>query len=161
MADPLAQAVMVAYCGWDPTEHVTDQEILLAGNGTRVLTLPSLHVTAVSACSVTDRWGTVLDLSIGPGATDLSWSENGVLTLKNCARLRAFPEDQQNVAVTYSGGYAEIPADLQAALDSIGKRAHGIRSKTMGKTAYTYFASGDLLLVEKMVLDRYRIVKAS
>lgn len=165
MTDPLAQAAMVAYCGWDPTEHVTNQLVLLNGNGTSLLTLPSLHVTDVSAVTVTDRWDRSVDLTIGTGSADLSWSEDGVLSLTGCGLVRAFPEGLRNVAVTYSGGYPEVPAELQAVLDSIGKRtgttSAGIRSKTMGKAAFTYVASGDLLLLEKMVLDRYRIVKSA
>jgi hypothetical protein len=165
--DPFAQAVMVAYCGWDPTVPVVDGTVLLDGNGSRLVTLPSLHVTAVTAVTVTDQWGTVNTLTIGPGFTDVSWSENGCLTYKG-HQYQGWPEDQQNVAVTYSGGYATIPAELDAVLASISKRAPsiGVQSKRLGTASITYnpqfqSSAGDLLVVEKMVLDRYRILKAA
>lgn len=168
--DPLAQAVMVAYCGWDPTVLVTDDEVELDGNGSEVVVLPSLYVTAVTSVVVTDRRGTSktylstdTPASIGAGKTSVGWGENGVLTYKGWDFGGAWPEDQRNIAVTYSGGYDQPPDDLLAALASIGKRtagAMGATSKKLGTASLTYAASvaaGGLLLVEQMVLDRYRI----
>lgn len=160
MTDPLALATMVAYCGWSPLEVLTDRTVMLNGNGARLLTLPSLHVTDVSAIVITDRWDRVVLPTVGTGSADVHWSENGCLTY----RCSIFPEDLGNVAVTYSGGYADVPADLQAAVDSLGRRSpnasSGLRSKAMGSTSLSYFASGDLLAVEKLVFNRYRILDA-
>lgn len=164
MTDPLALATMVAHCGWDPTELVIDRTVLLDGNGTRMLTLPSLHVTGVSSITITDRSDMVFYPTIGSGSGEVRWSKNGCLLYRSLVNGGVFPEDLGNVAVTYSGGYDEVPADLQAALDSVGKRSKnassGLRSKTMGSTSLSYFASGDLLAVEKMVFNRYRILDA-
>lgn len=161
--DPLAVGALVAYCGWDPTTSVTET-VLLDGNGTRLLALPSLFVTAVTAVSVTDRWGTVTTPTIGPG-TEVGWSVNGCLTWNG---VGGWPEGQQNIAVTYTGGYDFMPDDLEAALASISNRTtspvFGATSRRMGATSIGFGAqvsSGDLLMVERMVLDRYRIPRAA
>jgi len=172
--DPLAQAAMVAYCGWDPTTPVTGQVETLDGNGTTLLTLPSLYVTAVTGVTVTGGDGTVRTYSdgdspatIGPGRTQVGWSTNGVLTFKGADFGGVWPEDVGNVSVTYSGGYTALPDDLMAALTSLGKRTAGtagVTGKRLGSASLTYaaqIAAGGLLMVEQMVFDRYRIPRAS
>ncbi len=156
---------MISRCGWDPLELVRDRTLLLDGNGISLLTLPSLWVTDVSAVVVTDLGGTAWPLTIGPCLNDIAWSDNGVLELKTgwvCGGI--FPADRRNVAVTYSGGYAKPPDDLQAALDSVSKRAaresSNVRSKRMGQTSITY-NDPNLLTTEQMVFDRYRLFKAA
>jgi hypothetical protein len=165
--DPLAQAAMVAYCGWDPTILVTNGTVTLDGSGTFWLFLESLNVTAVSSVVVTNDDGSTYTASIGPGATDVTWAPNGILTWQSCANGSVWPEAQQNIAVTYSGGYNGAPADLQAALDHLSARIpsiSGATSKRIGTAAITYgqsIADGGLLLIEQMVFDRYRLPKVS
>ena len=166
--DPLAQAAMVAYCGWDPTAVVTDAVLTLDGTGTSLAFLPSLHVTDVSAVTVTYSDGLVYDAIIGADG-DIVWSENGTLRwLPTSMQFGVFPAGTANIAVTYSGGYTEVPADLAAALDSLSGRMPTIQSAvTQAKigtaviTRGSAIAEGGLLLVEQMVFDRYRIVKAA
>lgn len=165
--DPLAQAVMVAYCGWDPTVPVADEVVLLDGNGTFWAFLPSLHVTAVTAVTVTNSDGSTYTATIGPGANDVGWSENGTLTWQSCANGGAWPAMQQAISVTYSGGYATVPADLAAALASLSARMpqlqSGRTSARLGSAAFAYaatVAAGGLLMVEQLVFDRYRIPRA-
>lgn len=157
---------MVAYCGWDPTLVVDDETVTLDGNGTPLLALPSLYVTAVSAVTVTDRMGTVCTLTVGPGLTDCGWSTNGCLTRKSGLLAAVWPEDRQNVSVTYSGGYETAPDDLAAAIASLSKRTAGTVAATrkMGTATLTVaaqVAAGGLLMVEQMVFDRYRIPRAA
>lgn len=161
--DPLAVGAMVAYCGWDPSTSVTGT-VRLDGNGTRLLALPSLYVTAVTAVSVTDQWGTVTTPTIGPG-TEIGWSANGCLTWNG---VGGWPEGQQNVAVTYTGGYDMLPDDLDAAVASLSKRTSaatfGATSRRMGTAAVNFGAevsSGDFLNVERMVFDRYRLPRVA
>lgn len=170
VTDPLALATMVAYCGWDPTEVVDDQEIKLDGNGTALLTLPSLYVTDVSAVQILRRDSQVTDAAIGPGE-EVDWSENGTLTWSGCGPWpvgTAWPEGKRNVLVTYSGGYQALPADLAAALASLTKRVSGplfgMAGTRMGTAAVTFgqqMAAGGLLMVEEMVFDKYRIVRSA
>lgn len=162
--DPLAVAAMVAWCGWNPIEPVTDEVIVLDGNGTTLLTLPSLHVTAVSSVIVTDRFDNITTLTVGTGSADVQWSEDGTLSLCSLI-LGCWPEGKRNVQVTYSGGYPadDAPAEIQAVLDSIGKRtatmSAGLKSKSLGKARFDYYPP-DLLLVEQLVLNRFKIIQA-
>jgi hypothetical protein len=173
--DPLAYATMVAYCGWDPLEHVTDETVLLDGNGSRLLSLPSLYVTDVSAVTVTDCYGETSLRSSAPAAyptvgslpaVDVGWSQNGVL-IWNGYLYSGWPAGQRNISVTYSSGYDFAPDDLMAALESVGKRTAGTlgaTSRKMGTAAVSYSgvaAEGGLLLVEQMVFDRYRLFKVA
>lgn len=163
MTDPMAQAVMVAYCRWDPTAVVTGETVTLNGNGTDIALLPSLYVTDVSAVVVTNCDGSTYTATIGPGANDVGWDEGGVLTWQSSNNGGAWPLGQQSIAVTYSGGYVGVPAYLAAALASLSKRtagAVGAQSKRLGAASVTYaqvIANGGLLTTEQMVFDRYRL----
>jgi hypothetical protein len=166
MTSPLASAVMVAYCGWDPTVLVSDETVLLDGLGGPVLMLPSLHVTDVSAVEVTNRDGSVYTSTLTGTYPDVGWSSNGVLTWGSSCNGGVWPVGQQNVAVTYSGGYNGPPDDLQAALDNLtGRLAKlGWTTAKMGSAAVSFgtqIAQGGLLLIEQMVFDRYRLPRAA
>lgn len=160
--DPLAMAAVVAYCGWDPMAAVQDETVLLDGNGTRLLTLPSLHVTAVSAVVVTQFQTDPLTATIGYGL-DVDWKQNGCLIWSGCG---VWPVGSRNVAVTYSGGYAVAPHDLVAAVNNLSGRLGnmGHTGARLGSASINYshvIQSGGLLAVEQMVFDRYRIMKAA
>lgn len=157
--DPLAAAAMVAYCGWDPTAIVSDVTIAGDGNGTRLLTLPSLYVTDVSAVSIVDCDGDV----VTQDAADVGWSENGKLEWQSWG---VWPEGSRNILVTYSGGYDSIPDDLSAALAHLSGRLAGMgaTSRRMGTGSVSFgaaIADGGLLLVEQMVFDRYKIPRGT
>lgn len=163
---PLAQAAMVARCRWDPTKVVTDDQVELDGNGSPLLLLPSLHVTDVSAVQLVDFDGAARDLIVGPGAgAEVSWNEQGEINWRGCGA--GWPAGDRNIVVTYSGGYDPIPADLQAALDSLSARLTrgvGFTQNRMGTASVTLaqsIAEGGLLVVEQMVFDRYRIIGAA
>jgi hypothetical protein len=163
--DPLAVAAMVARCKWDPTVLVEDETIALHGDGSDLLTLPSLHVTDVSAVQLVNHDGTTRDLIVGPAVgAEVGWRENGELRWHGW-RWRGWPCGDRNVQVTYSGGYADVPADLAAALASLSRRTSsitvGATSRKMGTAAVTLaqsIAEGGLLITEQMVFDRYRIL---
>lgn len=158
---------MVAYCGWDPTVPVTAGVVQVDGNGTPWAFLPSLHVTAVSAITVTNWDGSTYVPTIGPGSNDVGWNADGILTWQSCNNGAAWPLGQQAISVTYSGGYDGAPPDLQAVLDSLTARMpqlqSGATAKRLGAASISYaaaIAAGGLLLVEQMVLDSYRLPKA-
>lgn len=158
---------MVAYCGWDPTVPVVGDTITVDGNGTSWAFLPSLYVTAVTAVVVTNPDGSTYTATIGPGANDVGWAEDGILTWQSCNNYGCWPEMQQAISVTYSGGYVVAPADLQAVLDSLTARMpqlqSGRTSARLGSAAFAYaaaVAAGGLLTVEQVVLDHYRIPRA-
>lgn len=161
---------MVAYCDWDPTTPVTET-VNLDGNGTTLMPLPSLFVTAVTGVVVTDQYGNsytaTIDQPAVPAGSDVGWSQNGLLEWHpwRDSRYPTWPEGQQNIAVTYSGGYPTTPSDLDAALTHLSGRIPamtGATSKRLGSASVTVaqqIANGGLLLVEQMVFDRYRLPK--
>lgn len=158
--DPLAQAVMVARCGWDPTVAVSDVDLWLSGNGSSLLMLPSMHVTAVSAVEIHNRDNDIVDTL---DTTDFDWDEDGELESR---RWCGWPYGKRNIKVTYSGGYDPMPDDLAAALASLGKRTSGIvisqtRMGTATVTLAATIAAGGLLVTEEMVFDKYRIMRAA
>lgn len=173
--DPLAVAVMVAYCGWNPLTPVTNVTAVLDGNDSQVIALPCLNVTAVTAVTVTASDGSSFSPTIGLG-NQVGWSTNGCLTwnwwVPNDPLVVGYfagfnwPGGQQNIAVTYSGGYSRTPDDLAAALASVGNRltSMGRTSARLGQAAFTYgsvVGSGGLLLVEQMVFDKYRLPRVA
>lgn len=168
MTSALALAAVVGYCGWNPTVTAGPQpSVTLDGNGTGLLALPCLGVTGVSALSFTDNFGTTYTLD---PVNDIEVSANGLVALKcpNSANQYAFPEGFGNVHVTYSGGLSDSVdiANVTAALGSIDGRlvSMGLMKAEIGSAKLQYgatFQSGDLLDIEKIVLDRYRLPKVS
>jgi hypothetical protein len=166
--DPLAEAVMVAYCGWNPAILVSNATVVLDGNGTSLAFLPCLNVTAVASVAVTNSDGSVYATTIGAGMTDVGWAANGVLTWQSWNNCGAWPYSPGSIAVTYSGGYDGPPDDLLAALNSVAGRISqmqsGRTSARLGSAAFTYSATaaaGGLLMVEQMIFDKYRIPRVA
>lgn len=170
---PMALAVMIAHCGWDPTELVTDRVTLLDGLGVDTLFLPSLQVTAVSAVVVTNGDGSIytptidpVDSNASPTPADVSWSDNGCLQWRTANNGGRWPLGRRAVKVTWSGGYTDVPDDLAAALGNLTDRMPriGIASRKIDTAAETYaavVAEGGLLMIEQLVFDRYRIPRAA
>jgi hypothetical protein len=152
---------------------VEDDEILLDSHGWRRLHLPELPVVAVA--SVTEN-GTALT-----AGDDFKLDGAGILHRIG----RRWATGIANVAVTYTHGYAEIPADIFEICVRAASRAYqaglsaaeheglaGVQSKALGDFSVGFGseqgggigeglmgASGArlLLLSEKDILDRYRV----
>lgn len=166
-ADPLAVAALISYCGWNPTITAGNQSEVLDGNGGGLLALPCLNVTAVVELVVTDADGTIYTLD---PANDIEVSRNGLVGLKtpNSVNLGCFTIGLGNIAVTFTGGLTDPTdvANVAAAVASIGGRTNsgGLSKAEIGSAKLQYgttVQSGDLLDIEKMVLDRYRLPKVS
>lgn len=76
------------------------------------------------------------------------------------------------VSVTYSHGYATIPADIKAVCLSVAARSYdnpqGLRGETIGSYSVQYAGAGDILVpgvalsgAEEQMLNRYRRRSAS
>jgi hypothetical protein len=165
--DPLALAAVKAYCGWDPTEQVTNATALLNGNGTESLFLPSLAVSDVASVLVTigaDVYTLVVSTDVDQSG-DVVWDAKGELRLLPPLNrpFQFWPRGLRNVTVVWSGGYGDtIPEDLMAALTSIGSRTSlaGATKAKIGTAEVDYsptVAGGGLLQTEQWVLDGYRI----
>lgn len=148
------QAAIRRYCGWHIAPEITET-IVLDGDGSRHLWLPSLHVTAVTAVTNGD---TVLDVT-----DDLDWSETGFIELR-CSR---WTERPRRISVELTHGYEEIPADLVELAVSLAARAasspSGAISEHAGQVSLTFgtfngVAGGLALLAhEKELLSEYRL----
>lgn len=148
-----AEALVRSYCGWHIAPQRTDVQVTLPASTSPVLVLPSLHVSAVT--SVTQDGVTV-------DPADYSWSEAGVLTRTGWAWTTS------PVVVTFTHGYAEVPAEVSAVVKAVAQRAvdnPGSRPREQaGPFADTYSQVGfnqapaiALLDAEKAALDHYRL----
>jgi hypothetical protein len=145
-----ASSAVRSYCGWSisAVDHV---EFTLDGNGSRILSVPCLHVTAVH--EVLD----VSDPDTDSPITDYRWSEMGSLY-----RAAGWPRGFRTVQVTLSGGYEVVPAEIGAVVCGLTNRANvpaGVASMTVGSQTVTWSGENGPTLngSEERVLDRYRI----
>lgn len=145
-----AEAVVRSYCGWHIAPSRADVELTLKPSNATVLTLPSLHVTEV----------TVEEDGVELTDDEFAWDANGVLT--------RYPGWCAEVDVTFTHGYATVPADVQAVVQSIAQRAvnnpgsvvrvqDGPFSETYSQTGFNQSLPIALLDAEKTILDHYRI----
>lgn len=147
-----ASALVRAYCGW-ALSRVEERVIWLDGTGGRYLSLPCLYVTAVSSVAV-----------IGTDVEDHSWSQNGLLY-----RGAYWPAGLRTVRVEYTGGYAEVPAQVKAAVAAIALRGLStdplggpvIVQESVGPLSWQYAPPGstaaELTTPEAFALAPYRI----
>lgn len=153
-ADEGAAAAMLAaasgqvrtYCGW-PITTETEVTAVVDSDGSRILTIPCLRVTAVH--EVTDDDNAPI--------TDYRWSASGVLF-----RRARWPAGLRAVSVVYSGGYDDTPPELIGVVCGLASRLSvpaGVASWSVGSQTVTYNseAAPGLATVEEVVLDRYRI----
>lgn len=139
-----AEGAVRAYCRW----HIAPSRIetvTIRGNGSAILTLPSLYVTGITSVTCD---GTVLT------SDDFWWSEAGVLTRVNAAWTEAA------VVVVFTHGYADVPPEITGVVQSLAARGianpKGFASQTSGPFSVT-FSAGDFLPAELGALGRYKI----
>lgn len=150
----LASGAVRAFCNWDITQQDTTFEV--AGNGTIVLTLPTMFLNSVAAVRVN---GTVVDITT-PG---LSWTRRGQLI--RMAGWASFSTVQVDCNHGYPPG--EIPDLIKLITLEMSCRAmtnpEGLASAKVGAVTRTFAAgSGSnsgakLTYLDERLLDRYRI----
>lgn len=154
-------------------ERVDNEEITLDSSGGRRLFLPELPVLAVA--SVYED-GTLLTAN-----TDYKIGQHGILHRVG----RRWAAGIQNITITYSHGYSQIPDDIIAVATRAAARVYqaglrsadsdgvlGISSKSLGDFSVSYASESGggvgegvmgasaarmLLLSEKDILNRYRV----
>lgn len=143
----VASGTIRTYCGWSISEETVTGGVY-DSDGSRLLLLPTLHLTAVAEVLVD-----------GVAVTDYSWSEMGALK-RECR----WPCGFRRVTVSYTHGYATAPAEVQAIAFGLAKRGAtirpGLKTRTVGAVTnqYTDGVSGTSLdAYETAVLDRYRV----
>lgn len=127
-------------------EQVAGDVLVMDGSGTRVLMLPELPVTAVSAVEVD---GEALS------ASEYQWSADGYLRRTGAT----WPADLRNVEITYTHGYAQLPALIVSMTAKLAARLYqvpaSVRQETIGSYSTSY-VSPTLQADELALLDRYR-----
>ena len=172
-----AEAFVRAYCGW----HIApsrDETITLDGPGGLVLTLPSLHVTAIT--SVTEN-GTLL-----VEGTDYSWSSAGFIQRIGWASGWDMAEDNlggpnsvpawgwwtaqlQGITVELTHGFDEVPPEVKGAVQGLAQQLvdnpSGLEQQTVGPFTERYGTTGGGGLLFTLgaggsslsALDKYRL----
>lgn len=104
-----------------PVSLVERDEIVLDGDGSTVLVLPSPHVVAVHEVTVQGQ------------TVDIEWSESGTLR-----RTQGWPDAWRAVRVVYSHGWDPVPADVAGAvLEAAAASAAAWRGGTLGVQSMT------------------------
>ena len=145
-----ATAAARSYCGWHVTPVASDEEIVLDGPGGRLLVLPTLKLTELTA--VTED-GVELDLA------DLTWSGTGLVAKRNGTY---WTSQLGGIAVTFSHGYASAP-DFDHAVAVIaetiasGRDDAALIRKRVDDVEYQWASGADPLAGTAGLLDRYRL----
>lgn len=112
---------------------VTDDVVVLDGNGRESLLLPVWPTTAVAEVLLDS-----VELTEG---SDYSWSAAGILRRLGCL---LWPDRLRCLQVTYSHGSAEIPEDIQEVVLERAQAAFtipvGVQSKAVGGQSVTFGA---------------------
>lgn len=161
------------YCRWQIAPAYTDT-ITLDSDGSRIVTLPCLYVTAVDTVTLD---GIELTADV-----DYTWSAMGAVARKHHAQTYpnyptdythdwfcyGWPYGYRRITIAYEGGYTDIPPELTLAACSIASRAMlqpvgataidetvgGIQTNYQFRTnAQTSKLTGS----EQIVCDRYRL----
>lgn len=146
--DAAALAAARRYCGWVVTPVDEGVTVTVDGPNGRVLSLPSLHVTALTAV-VED--GVELDVD------DLLWSAHGLVRKASGALWSA---GYGAIVVTMSHGFESAP-DFDAAVASAADRlsVDSAGGQLVGVGPFRWSEpDGAFTVSERALLDQYRIL---
>jgi hypothetical protein len=136
-------AAVRSWCGWHIAPSATET-VKVESEGGRVILLPSLHVTDVTA--VRDESGSVI--------ATYKWRENGI--------VRGYWRAEELYAFDITHGYDEMPPEIQAIIDQIDADGVGSRAVT-AESAGAFsrsFGTADLEsqpLSVRAVIARYKL----
>lgn len=150
-----ASGIVRDYCRWQIAPIVTST-FTLDGNGTRVLSLPTMRLTAVSAVRL---FGMPLTERIEWADGGFTWSHRGQLY-----RYEGWPEELRNIEVDCVHGYQFTPDTVRAVALVLAARVivnpEGLRSKTVGDISRSFIFEtmrGDLSELQLVQLGGYRL----
>jgi hypothetical protein len=141
-----ASGLVRGYTGWHIAPTITET-LLMQGQGGAYLSLPTLFVTAVSAVTIDGVAATM------PG--DVTWGANGRLYWGGAL----WPTSFGSVTVTFTHGYAVVPADVRAVTKAVARRmvANPSLARQEAVAGYSATYDGVLLGEERYRLARYRL----
>ncbi len=166
LAQQGAQAIVRGYCRQDFTAatYTSANLPIVADGGYWRVDLPQRPVTAVSSVSVNSTAYTL--------GTDYAWNGSSpYIRLSRLVYTSAAFQDEPRATVTYSAGYATVPADVKDVALAVAARQYdnprGLRMESIDDYSGTRAGSDNdlagvsLLLPEKAILNRYRITAGS
>lgn len=139
------------YCGWAVTPPQVDAVIGLDGPGTRHLVLPTMNLTAVSACT---ELGVVVD------PTTLAWSRQGLVAKPNHGRWSC---ELGSIQMTVTHGYSEddaadwrgaVLAACDLAAQNVGSQLQKYRVDDIERDWY----KASSFQFNRSLLDPYRLM---
>lgn len=148
----LAAALAAArtYCGWHVSPVVSEVELVLDGPGDRLLVLPTLKITALTA---------VIEDGVSVDLTELNWSTRGLIAKRGGTYWSGL---FGSIRVTFAHGYASAPDFESVVLSAIDRGGFSAESgpRVIGPFQYTDAlapAGSAFTGMERMVLDRYSL----
>lgn len=153
-AEDRAAAAIRAYCGWHVAPSLTET-IILDGNGSGRMLLPSTKVTGVAEVAID---GVALD------PAEYRWSADGWLTR---APRNRWPDTERSIAVTMTHGFDSVP-EIEDVLPAVVARASlslsGVElGESVGPFKQSFISGRDgirtvgLMDAEKEILARYKL----
>lgn len=145
-----AAAAVVGYLRWCPWPRRTDS-VVLDGNGTDVLSLPSRYVVNVDSVAID---------GVPLGGAGYRWSQTGMVERIGWM----WPDGFRRITVTFTHGVDVVPNSLSDIIVGLAARnaaspggrvmvrAGGVAEQWSGESA-----AGGLLAPERAALDDYRI----
>jgi len=156
-----ASAQIEAYCKRSFGKVLSIADELHSGNGTAVLQTKETPIVAVSSLSIDAVLIDPADYAVTPEAIQLRQTEEYSARLRGVQRL--FGQGLQNVAVSYTAGYAFVPKLISDAavmqvqyLRNVGSHV-GIRSESSNAADFsTQFHHTGLATQVQVVANRFR-----
>ena len=159
-----ASAAVERYCKrtFALTTYTTERH---DGEGEAALFVDDFPVTELEKVVMSEADGGEVEVS----GDDIEVAQaTGEIRFKPTAAYALFPRGFQNVAVTYTGGFTEIPEDVVEAAAQVAAWLHasaahcdGVASEGIGdyKRSYEKAAAKDLPQAAKLLLAPYRNVR--
>jgi len=147
------------YCGWHVlAQDYTDKKY--NGTGLAQFDLKVYPISNVSSVTVSDSSGAVTDVT----ADILSIDDEGILYFKpGSATLTSFTAGTQNVTVSFTGGYSEIPSSLKmAATEMVVRYFNRVTTENIGVNKERFeqdeveYDKVDITPAVARVLDKYK-----
>lgn len=152
--DAAALAAARRYCGWIVTPPATET-ITVDGPGGRVLSLPTMHLTTVSA---------VVEDGITLNVADLRWSVDRGQVYKKSGHC--WTSNAGGISVTITHGFTTAPdfdaavAQASLSLASAGTRTDlALKTKKVDDVTYEWYQMASSYLPESL-LAPYRILQS-
>lgn len=148
-----ASGVVRTYCGWSISAETVEGQPR-DGDGSSLLLLPTLRLTAVTAVVLAGR--ALVD------GVDFDWSTAGII--QRLPYGRCWPHKKRAIVTSYRHGYVLVPAEIKAVVVALAARSAtapaGLVQQTVGAITYRWAEAASSFGPtdgEKAVLDRYRV----